>query len=165
MLGGKPSAYTGGTKCLYRTQTPPAPANQGVCTDADGSSSQPCRYLQLPGHSHQVGLFRVRRSRRDTTLPPRGKSVCLAFYGQDENSMPHSPAGFKREFQERTKDKGLAFHAFQHPLSLCPQTAWPACNPTWLHVPSRPSSCARCPVRRAWRHLAAKSTVICRLIY
>ena len=124
--------------------------------------------------SFQVGLFSVRlggtprptlRSRRGATLPPRGKSVCLAFYGQGGNSMPHSCAGFKREFQKRTKDKGLAFHAFQHPLSLCPQTAWPAYNPAWLHAPPRPSSCARCPVRRAWRYFAAKSTVICHLIY
>ena len=68
-----PKRGNGGTlgKCLHRTQTSPAPADQRTCTDADGSSSQPCRYHQLPGHSHQVGLFRVRRSRRGATVPLR----------------------------------------------------------------------------------------------
>ena len=75
MLGGKPSAYTSGAKCLHRTQTTSAPANQRTCTDADGSSSQPCRHHQLPGHSHQVGLFRVRRSRRGATLPLRRNTL------------------------------------------------------------------------------------------
>ena len=37
-------------------------------------------------------------------------------------------------------------------------------KPAGLHVPPRPSYCARYPVRHARRHFAAKSTIICRLI-
>ena len=45
ILDGKSSAYTGGAKCLHRTQTPSAPANQRTCTNA--AVRQPPEIVEL----------------------------------------------------------------------------------------------------------------------